>query len=141
MRVTDRMLYDRAALDGGAARSRMDQATAQMSSGLRVVQPGDDPAAAGLVTSNAFLQQRVDAIATTAGRASDELQAVDGALDTVSNSITRARELAIQLSNGTYSASDLVGGANEVKGLISTVVSALNVKVGDRYLLGGTVDN
>jgi len=141
MRVTNSMLFDRAARDGDAARSRMDQATARVSSGTKLVQPGDDPAAAGLVALERIHQGQFDAIATTAGRASDELTAADGALNTVSNALARARELAVQLSNGSYAASDRAAGATEVKGLISTIVSALNTKVGDRYIFGGTRDD
>jgi flagellar hook-associated protein 3 FlgL len=140
MRVTTRMLYDRAALDCGVARSRMDQATARVSTGTNLVQPGDDPAAAGLVAAERLRQSQLDGIATTAGRASGELAAADGALDTVSNALARARELAVQLSNGTYSASERASGAAEVKGLISTVASALNTRVGNRYVFGGTRD-
>ena len=52
MRVTDRMLYDRTARDGGAARSRLEAAIATASNGQRLVHPGDDPAGAGLVTQH-----------------------------------------------------------------------------------------
>jgi flagellar hook-associated protein 3 FlgL len=140
MRVTDRMLYDRAQIDGGAARSRMDQATARVSTGARVVQPGDDPAAAGLVTLERQRQARFDAIATGAGRASDELSAADGALGTVANALARAREIAVQLSNASYGASERAAGASEVKGLISSIASAMDVKVGNRYVFAGTQD-
>jgi flagellar hook-associated protein 3 FlgL len=141
MRVTDRMLYDRAAADGGLARARMDEATARVSSGAKVVHPGDDPAAAGLVAMERSRVQRLEAIATTAGRASDELAAADGALDTVSSALSRARELAVQLSSSPYSAAERTGAAEEVKGLIQTVVASLNVKVGNRYVFGGSVDD
>lgn len=140
MRVTDRMLYDRARIDGGAARERLNEATARVSTGLRVSQPGDDPAAAGLVALERQRQARFDALATTAGRASDELGAADGALDTVASALSRARELAVQLSNATYSASDRAAGATEVKGLISTIVGAMNAKAGNRYVFSGTQD-
>ena len=140
MRVTDQMLYSRAQLDGGAARTRMDEATARVSSGLRVSQPGDDPAAAGLIATERQRQARYDAIATTAGRASDELAAADGALDQVANALARARELAVQLSSDTYTASDRAAGATEVKGLISSITASLNVKVGNRYVFAGTQD-
>jgi flagellar hook-associated protein 3 FlgL len=141
MRVTDRMLYDRAASDGGLARARMDEATARVSSGAKVVHPGDDPAAAGLVALERAREGRLDAIATTAGRASDELAAGDAALATVTDSVARAREIAVQLSNGSYSASERAAGAAEVKGIIATVTASLNVKVANRYLFGGSVDD
>ncbi|HET6412292.1 MAG TPA: flagellar hook-associated protein FlgL [Anaeromyxobacter sp.] len=140
MRVTDAMLYERAAQDCSSARSRMDEATSEVSSGKKLSQPGDDPAASGLVVLEQMRKNQFDAIASAAGRASDELSAADGALNTVDNALSRARELAVQLSNGTYSASDRAAGAAEVTGLISTIVSALNTQVGNRYVFGGTQD-
>jgi len=141
MRVTDTMFYDRAEVDGAAARSRLDQATATASSGLRVVQPGDDPGAAGLLVSENVSMQRIDGIATAAGRASDEVTAASDALGQIQTSLSRASEIAVQLSSSQYGASDRAGGATEVQGLISSILSELNTEVGDRYIFGGTADS
>lgn len=141
MRVTDRMLHDRVSQDGGATRSRLEVATARASTGVKLVHPGDGPAAAGQVVSERVHQGQFDAIAITAGRASEELTTADAALSDLDTAVSRARELAVQLSSDQYSASDRVAGAEEVKGLLSTVISRLNAKVGDRYVLGGTQDS
>ncbi len=140
MRVTDRMLYDRATNDSSLARSRMEQAIAQNSTGARFVHPGEDPAAAGLVAVERARASRLDTIATTAQRASDELTAADSALSDVANGIARAREIATQLSNATYSASERAEGATEVRGILASAIASLNVKVGDRYVLAGRAD-
>jgi flagellar hook-associated protein 3 FlgL len=140
MRVTDRMIFDRAARESGSARTRADEATARLSSGARIVHPKDDPAAAGLVSAERARVGRLDAVATTAGRAADELLAADGALSEVANAIARAREIAVQLSSSHYSASERAGGAKEVQALIQSIVASLNVKVGNRYVLAGTSD-
>lgn len=140
MRVSDQMIYDRAQVDGGAARSRLDEATARASTGVRVVHPGDDPAAAGLVTAERIKQQRLEAIASSAGRASDEIAAVDGALAGISTALARASELAVQLGSDPYSAAERAAGAKEVQGLLASILGDLNVKVGNRYVFGGTAD-
>lgn len=140
MRVSDQMIYNRAHVDGGAARSRLDEATARASTGVRVVHPGDDPAAAGLVTAERVKLQRLEAIASTAGRASDEIAAADGALSNISHALARASELAVQLGSAPYSAADRASGAKEVQGLLATVLAELNAKVGNRYVFGGTAD-
>ncbi|HVO19376.1 MAG TPA: flagellar biosynthesis protein FlgL [Anaeromyxobacter sp.] len=141
MRVTDTMFYDRAEVDGAAARSRLDQATATASSGLRVVQPGDDPGAAGALVSEGVNMQRIGAIATAAGRAADEVTAASDALGQIQTSLARASEIAVQLSSSQYGASERAGGAAEVQALISTILSDANTKVGDRYIFGGTADS
>ncbi|HTN52544.1 MAG TPA: flagellar hook-associated protein FlgL [Anaeromyxobacter sp.] len=140
MRVTDAMLYDLVSRNGQAAKSRLDQATAQESSGSRVVHPGDDPGAAGLIVTGQMNASTLDTIATTAGRAADELQTTDGALSAVADGVSRARQLAVQLSTSTYSASDRAAAASEVQGILASAVASLNAKVGNRYVLGGFQD-
>ncbi len=140
MRVTDRSLFSRSTGDIAAARERADRAQHLASGGLRVEHPSDDPAAAGLLAGEALSKARYDAIGAAAGRAADELQAVDGALGTVATTIARARELAVQFSNDTYDGAQRAGGAAEVDGLVQQVVSALNVEVNGRFLLAGTAD-
>lgn len=140
MRVTDRMMFDLATRDGGRARQRLEQATAEASSGVRVAHPGDDPGAAGLLALHHAAADRLDAIRTVASRASDELGAADAALSDLSNLISRARELTVQLSNPGYDAAQRAEGADEVRGLVAQAVASLNARVGARYLFGGRAD-
>lgn len=140
MRVSDSMIYGRAQVEGGAARSRLDEATARASTGLRVVHPGDDPAAAGLATAEGVRMRRLEALRTSTARASDEITVADSALDGVSNALARATEIATQLSSDPYSASERAAGAKEVQGILSTVIASLNAKVGNRWVFGGTAD-
>jgi flagellar hook-associated protein 3 FlgL len=140
MRVTDQMLFELASRYGGQARSRLERATAQTASGLRVSHPGDDPAAAGLLVGSRVAQARLEAIASAAGRASDELAVADGALGAVSTALVRARELAMQLSNPTYAPAQRAQAAGEVDRLLEAVLSQANARVGDRYVFGGNRD-
>ena len=73
MRVTERMIFESAQVQVAASRDQLQQAQAQVSTGLRVVQPGDDPAAAGLIVSYTAAVQRHDSINQTAGRATEFL--------------------------------------------------------------------
>lgn len=140
MRVTDRMLFDRAARDGGAARSRMEAAIGRASTGQRLVHPGDDPAGAGLVTLHQAAAAQADAIGAAALQAGDELAAVDTALNDVSNALARARELAVQFASDPYTAAQRTAAATEAQSLLDRILAALNTKVGNRYVMGGTLD-
>lgn len=140
MRVTDRMLFDLTLRNGGAARARLEEASAQASSGKRVVHPGDDPAAAGLVVQSRAQQKLLDSLATGTQRASDELATVDQSLDRVQGSVARAREMAVTYANASWNATDRAAAAQEVQGLLDDAVAALNAKVGDRYVMGGYQD-
>lgn len=140
MRVTDRMLFDRAARDGGAARSRLEEAVARASTGQRLVHPGDDPAGAGLVVRHQAAAARADSIMKAAQQASDELAVVDSALNDVTNALARARELAIQLANDSYGARERAAAATEAQGLLDRMIGSLNTRFGSRYVFGGTLD-
>lgn len=141
MRVTDRLIFDRAASETGKAQARAQAAVDRASSGARVVHPGDDPAASGLVVLNRARAARLDAIATTATRAADELNAADAALGQVANDVARARELATQFASAGYTDAQRADAANEVDRLLTSVVSSMNAQVGDRYVFGGTRDD
>lgn len=141
MRITDMMLFDRAAVTSGSARERVEGATEQLSTGLRVQHPGDDPIAAGLDVGARVNADRFDAIGTTADRARQELTIADDTLGQLGNVLDRARELATQLSNDSYDATARSAGGTEVNGLIAQALALLNTRAGDRYLFGGTKDD
>jgi flagellar hook-associated protein 3 FlgL len=140
MRITDQQIYALANTNIQTARQEQAIAQGQVSSGKAVVHPWDDAGNAGLVAVQANQIERQGALASVAGRASDELTAADGAMDQVTTTLTRAHELAVQLANDTYNASDRANGAVEVQQLFAAVVSQLNVKAGDRYVFGGMRD-
>lgn len=140
MRVTDRMLFDRANRDGGAARTRLETAIARASTGRRLVHPGDDPAGAGLVTLHEAAAARAQAIMGAAQQAGDELVAVDTALNDVTNALARAREMAIQFASAPYTAEQRGSAAGEARSLLDRILGALNTRVGNRYVMGGTLD-
>jgi flagellar hook-associated protein 3 FlgL len=140
MRVTDQMLFALATRSSGQARSRVEHSVAETSSGQRVTHPGDDPAVAGLLVQSRALQERFSAIAKSADSASSELNVADAAASSAGNSLLRARELAMQLVNPTYTAGQRVTGAAEVEQIFSALLSQLNTQVGDRYIFGGNRD-
>jgi len=140
MRISDQMMFDLATRYSGQAETNLQQAEATAASGLRVVHPGDDPAAAGALVESQATQARLSGIAATAGRAADEVNAADGALSTVATTITRATQLAVQMANSTYSATDRASAAGQIDQYVQQIVAALNTKVGDRYVFGGNKD-
>jgi len=141
VRVTEAMIYqqtiDRANLD----LSNVSKAQGELSSGLRVQAPGDDPQAAGLLVRHKFNQAQVTAIQNGAQSAADELNTADSALTGVSTALAQAQALATQMGNDTYNADDRAAAATEVDGIFYQVVGSLNTRFGDRYIFGGYVDN
>jgi flagellar hook-associated protein 3 FlgL len=141
MRVTDSLIFDNAQRFTSQASERVADATEVASTGLRVQHPVDDPAAAGLISTHEQAAARAQAISQTVSIANSEVNAADGALDTVTNALTRAHELTVQFANGSYSAADRAAGAAEIDGLRAQIIAALNLRVGTRYVFGGTQDS
>jgi len=140
MRVTDKLIFDRASRDTSRARERAEEAQRAASTGSRVDHPSDDPAASGMIQALAMSSARFSAVATNAGMARAELEAADGALGGISLALTRARELTVQMSQSGYTASQRAGAADEIGALLSEVVSGANTRFGNRWLFGGNRD-
>jgi flagellar hook-associated protein 3 FlgL len=140
MRVTSRQITESATRAASAARERFSAASQEVSSGLRVQRPEDDPGAASLMARTIAQAGRDAAIGKALGAATDELQAAESALNGVSTALSRARELSVQMANATYSAAERSAAAAEVSGLLQDILGRLNQKVGSRYVFGGFQD-
>lgn len=141
MRVTEKMIFDSAATQMGRARENLSTAQDEVSSGSRVVHPGDDPVAASLSIGHSVDKSRFTAVGTDAQRAADELNAADTALDGITTVANRVLEIATQFGNDSYSPTDRATAAVEVNGLFDQAVALLNTTYGGRYIFGGFKDN
>lgn len=98
-----------------------DQALQRLSSGLRINSAKDD--AAGLAISTRFSAQ-ISGLNVATRNASDGIslaQTAEGALNEITNNLTRIRELAVQSANATNSASDRQALNDEVQQRLSEV--------------------
>lgn len=89
----------------------------RLSSGLRINRAKDD--AAGLAISERFTSQ-INGLNQAVRNANDGislLQTAEGALEEVTNSLQRMRELAVQAKNGTYNTSDRASLNDEFQAL------------------------
>src|SRR5207244_2502621 len=136
VRVTEGRLISVAADAVSKGRERVEKAGQELSSGVRVAAPSDDGTAwAEGMRANARLalsQSRGTAIA----RANDRLRDTELALQPIGDAVSRALELAVQMSNATMSASERSVAAIEVRGLRERVLDAANTRADDgEYLL------
>lgn len=103
------------------SQSSMSTTLERLSSGLRINRAKDD--AAGLAITQRFNSQ-ITGLNQGQRNANDGIslvQTAEGALDEVSNSLQRMRELAVQAANGTYSSSDRNSLNDEVSALKSEI--------------------
>jgi len=140
MRVTEGRMIERAGDAVTQSRQRVQQASQQISSGIRVAKASDDPtawAAGARARARAVLD---DARSSAVSRASDRLGETERALVSVNDDLGRASELATQLASDTYGAADRRSGAVEIRALRSSILASLDARDAEgSALFGGTL--
>lgn len=140
MRVTDSMTYS--AIRKQVSRARDDVATAQeqVSTGLRVQKPSDDPVAAAQARREHARKALADAGSKATDYATTELQGADQALGDVYDGLTRVRELALENGSSTASAENRRTAAIEVRKIYDQMVALGNTNVAGKYIFAGYRD-
>lgn len=109
----------------------------QLSSGKKIIKPSDDPISTSrlmelksTLNANNQYNRNIDFLKT-------ELNLADKALQNISSTLTRAKELAIRGASGSLSQEDRYAIAKEVDQLIDHLIQLGNTNVSGRYIFGG----
>ena len=111
----------------------------QVSTGQRVNQPSDDPAASAAYTQLQTQSANVDQYTTNAESALSQAQTADGVLTSVVSLLNQAVSLGTEGANSTSSATDRKSIATDIQGVLSQVVGLANTTYQGISLFGGTV--
>lgn len=109
-----------------------------ISSGLRLNQLSDDPAAAGQAAAMATSLRQDDAFLSTAGTVGNRLQASDTALSSVVTQLSSAITTAVGALNDTNNASDRVTAAQQLTSIRESLLSLANSSYTGAYLFSGS---
>jgi len=142
VRVSTVMMFERSVSSMNRQQGAFMEVGEQIASGKRVVRPSDDPQAAsravGVSQSLATNAQQSDSRVTVRNSLSQE----ESVLDSVSDALTRAKELMIQAGNGTLSDADRQSQASELRGVYEALLGQANSTDGNgSYLFGGYKDS
>ena len=124
-------------------RTRQDteEALLELSSGRRVNQPSDDPAAAAILVQNhdqaIFAARYLQSLSSIQG----QFQTADSALNSVILVMQRALTLGVEGANGTLSDNDRAAVAAELQGIQDQLISLGNTTFQGRALFAGTLTN
>lgn len=120
-------------------RSRLNDLSIQVSSGVKVEKASDDASAAvNILNSNVSLN-KIDTYLNNISSASSEMETVDTQLQSVVDIIDRAKVLATSAANeATMSESELSSVNEEIKQLMDDLKSIANTQFGNTYVFGGT---
>jgi flagellar hook-associated protein 3 FlgL len=137
MRVNPNVTQD---LLAALAQAQQEENTAllQISSGRRVNQPSDDPAAAAVLVQNQAETSQDTQYLSSVNNVQGQLQMGDSTLSSVVTTLQRAISLGVEGANGTMSDADRAAIVNELQGIQTQLISMANVSYQGRYIFAGT---
>jgi flagellar hook-associated protein 3 FlgL len=139
MRITGGRLIDLQAAATTSAQGQVGELAREVSSGVRVATPSQDPTA-WLAAHRATLRRALSQGTGTAMAFSrDRLQQTDGALSSIEEAVSSVRALAVQGSNATYDANARQALGIQVKALFEQALASANTRSPEgEYLLAGS---
>lgn len=138
MRISDRVLTDNVRRNLAMNTDRLMRVERELSSGRRLDTPSDDPAAVARALRLRTDAATNDSLTRTSGLSRTRLNAADGALDSLTQTMQRARELTVQASSGTLDSQQLGAIAAEMNQLLLQSVQVGNTSVAGQYVFAGT---
>src|SRR5208283_4861201 len=137
MRVNPNMAPDMLSAIAQAQQAQ-DVALQQLSTGKRVNQPSDDPAAAAALVQNLNRASSVDQYTQNGNTVLGMLQSANSVLSSVVSEVGQAITVGVNGANGTLSDADRATLAQQVSETLSSVVSQANTSFSGIYLFAGT---
>lgn len=123
-----------------ATQLQMQKSQSEVSSGLRVQQASDDPAdIAEILQLQGDISQNQQ-IQTNLNSVSSDLGTADAALQTAIQVVESATSLGTQGANATATADERTSLAQQVNGILQTLVGIANTSVDGRYIFSGDDD-
>ena len=138
MKISTSLYFDRSTEQLGTVQSKMAKTQEQLSTGLNVVKPSDEPDKAALITRLESQLARQVGFQNTLKAANVRLTAEEAALNGSSEVLYRVKELSVQAGNDTLNAQDRHSIALELKTLKAQLLSLANSQDSNgNYLFSG----
>lgn len=118
-------------------RGRIADLQENLSSGLRINRPSDDPIGFEKARRLERFGKEIDQYDRSVDTARNWNQVTQASLDQLSGLFTEAYETAVQAANDTYSDEERTTLAERLRGIKTTVIDELNTKVGDEFIFAG----
>jgi flagellar hook-associated protein 3 FlgL len=123
-----------------ALKDRIARTQAQVTSGVRVGKPSDDPTAVGDILQLESDIGRVAQVATNLNTVKGHVDTAEGALQTATQILLQIQTLAAQGATGTASPEIRAGISQQIGQLLTQLVSVSQTKFGGVYVFGGDQD-
>ena len=121
-----------------AQQAKLQQTELQLSSGLKIMKPSDDPSGAVKVLDLNNSIGAIDQFSRNASLAEASLGFEESVVANVNTNLQRIRELAVQGNNATNSPSDRVSIAEEIYQRLDELLALANTRnASGEYIFGG----
>jgi flagellar hook-associated protein 3 len=123
------------------SQQNLSTALQQLSTGLRVNQPSDDPVASASMVISLAQSANVDEYTTNVTTVSGQLQTSDNAIAAVITSLNSAITLATAAPTSTITAANRQAIAAQVAGVLQNVISQANSSYQGSFLFAGSASS
>ena len=138
MRISTSQIYDQGVTGMNNQLTALNKTQQQISSGLSILTPSDNPAASASVIQVGQLESMNTQYQSNRTSANNTLGTEDSVLQQVSNLIVSAQSLATSAGNATLSNSDRANIATQLQAQLQEMVGLANSKDGEgNYLFAG----
>ena len=139
MKISTSYLFDRSVKQMSTVQSDLAHTQAQVSAGKQVISPSDAPDQAAAIQRLKSVLNHQDSYLKALTTVKARLEGEDSNLQSVSDMLIRAKELAVQSANDTLNPANRKALAVELKGLRDQMLSLANSRdTNGNYLFGGS---
>ncbi len=138
LRITPQIITAEAIANAQQQTSQLFTYQQEASTGLRILQPSDNPLAALQVLSDQAYNNQLDVYHQNISDAQAKLNSSVSTLNQVSNLITQAKDVGLQGSNQPNTPEEYQAMATQVNSILQEVIQLANTHQNGQYLFGGT---
>jgi flagellar hook-associated protein 3 FlgL len=128
MKISTHLLFDRASTQMSTVQSNLTQTQAQLAQGKQIINASDAPNQAATIQRLKSILSRQDSYQSSLNTVKARLQGEDSTLQSVSELLIRAKEVAVQGANDTLNTGDRKALANEMQSLRDQMLSLANTR-------------
>lgn len=137
MTISDLSIYNSLVNQIDQTYQNMQTAQQQLSSGKRVLQPSDDPAAYGEASLLTAAQTAASNDGTLANQVQNQLQMASDSLSQAAAALTAAISNATQGADGTVNTQQMTAIAQSVQGQLNQIIQSANLQVNGASVFAG----
>ncbi len=137
MRVTDKMNQTQILNNIQKSRSELSNLQNQAATGKKITKPSDDPVGSAKVLANRTENKNLEQYERGVQGAKLFLETTESVLSQLTESIVRAKELALQAASDTNGATPREMIASEIEQINNSVMEMSNRRVGERFIFAG----